>query len=340
MEKAALKKQLKEKAFSRVYLLFGEEPWLVRHYASRIAKEAVVALEEFNLQKFDEEASVDQIAEAVEALPMMSERKCVLVRNYNAEANASQTAKMTELLADPPESCVLVFACTQEIPWKKSAKWRAFQKAVSAVGNAVEFPVRDHAALNRFLTSFAQERGCTVPADVCRYLLELCGTQMTVLENEMEKACAFAGSGEVTRAHCDAVCVSTQEAVAFRMANALTAGEYDTAYHLLDLLLYQREEPVALLAAISSAYVDLYRARAAMDSGRSVLELSVPFEYGKMDFKLKNAECVCRRMELSQLRRCLDALYQADRELKSSRTDNRVILEKTMAKLLLISAKK
>ena len=124
MEKAALKKQLKEKAFSRVYLLFGEEPWLVRHYASRIAKEAVVALEEFNLQKFDEEASVDQIAEAVEALPMMSERKCVLVRNYNAEANASQTAKMTELLADPPESCVLVFACRTK-PKRPARVWWA-----------------------------------------------------------------------------------------------------------------------------------------------------------------------------------------------------------------------
>ena len=59
-----------------------------------------------------------------------------------------------------------------------------------------------------------------------------------------------------------------------------------------------------------------------------------------MDFKLKNAARACRKLDLSQLRSCLDALYQADRELKSSRTDNRVILEKTMAKLLLISAKK
>ena len=340
MEEAALKKQLREKAFSRVYFLFGEEPWMVRYYAAQIAKKAVDAFEEFNLQRFDEESSVDQIAEAVEALPMMSERKCVIVRNYNAETNASQTAKMAELLADPPESCVLIFACTQEINWKKSAKWRAFQKAVGAVGAAVEFAARDNAALTKFLTGFAQERGCTLSPDVCRYILGLCGNQMTVLENELEKVCAFAGSGELTRAHCDAVCVQTQDAVSFRMANALTAGDYDTAYHLLDLLLYQREEPVVLLAAISSAYVDLYRARAAIDSGQNVLELSAPFEYGKMDFKLKNAARACRKLDLSQLRSCLDALYQADRELKSSRTDNRVILEKTMAKLLLISAKK
>ena len=205
MEEAALKKQLREKVFSRVYFLFGDEPWLVRHYTAQIAKKAVDAFEEFNLQRFDDEASVDQIAEAVEALPMMSERKCVIVHNYNAETNASQTAKMAELLADPPESCVLVFSCTREINWKKSTKWRAFQKAVAAVGSVVEFPVRDAAALNKFLVSFAQERGCTVSPDVCRYILALCGSQMSTLENEMEKVCAFAGLGEVTRAHCDAV---------------------------------------------------------------------------------------------------------------------------------------
>ena len=68
MEEAALKKQLREKAFSRVYFLFGEEPWMVRYYAAQIAKKAVDAFEEFNLQRFDEESSVDQIAEAVEEL--------------------------------------------------------------------------------------------------------------------------------------------------------------------------------------------------------------------------------------------------------------------------------
>ncbi len=340
MEEAALKKQLKEKAFSRVYLLFGDEPWLVRYYMAQIAKKTVNAFEEFNLQRFDDEATVDQIAEAVEALPMMSERKCVVVHNYNAETNASQAAKMAELLSNPPESCVLVFACTREINWKKSAKWRAFQKEVAAVGSVVEFPVRDAAALNRFLASFAQERGCSASSDVCRYILSICGSQMSTLENEMEKVCAFAGSGELTRAHCDAVCVQTQEAVTFRMANALTAGDYDTAYRLLDLLLYQREEPVVLLAAISSAYIDLYRARSAIDSGQNVLELSAPFDYGKMDFKLKNAARACRRLDLSQLRDCLDTLYRADRELKGSRTDSRVVLEKAMARLLLITAKK
>ena len=340
MEEAALKKQLREKSFSRVYLLFGEEPWLVRHYTAQIAKKSVDAFEEFNLQRFDDEASADQIAEAAEALPMMSERKCVIVSNYNAETNASQTAKMAELLADPPESCVLVFSCTREINWKKSSKWKNFREAVAAAGSVVEFPARDNAALSKFLVSLAQERGCSLPPDVCRYLLALCGSQMSVLENEMEKVCAFAGSGELTRAHCDAVCVQTQEAVSFRMANALTAGDYDTAYRLLDLLLYQREEPVSLLASISSAYVDLYRARAAIDSGQNALELSAPFDYKKMEFKLKNAARACRKFDLEQLRNCLDVLYQADRELKGTRTDPRVVLEKAMARLLLIAAKK
>lgn len=342
MDEAALKKQLKEQDFCRAYLLYGEEPWLVRHYAERIAKKSVDgAFEEFNLQRFDEEASVDQIAEAVEALPMMSERKCVVVKNYDAETNASQTAKMEELLSDLPQSCVLVFAqTTREVPLKKSAKWRAFVKAVSAAGGAVEFPMRDGAALNRFLTSFAQERGCVLSPETAKYIVSVCGGGLTQLSNEMEKICAFAGGGELRREHVDAVCSRAQDTASYRMANALTAGDYDTAYRLLDVLLYRREEPVALLAAVSSAYVDLYRARAALESGQTTAEIAGAFDYGKMDFKLKNAARGCKRYDLGQLRRCLELLFTADRELKSSRVAPRVILEKTMAGLLLISAQR
>ena len=103
-----------------------------------------------------------------------------------------------------------------------------------------------------------------------------------------------------------------------------------------DTLLFQREEPVMLLGAIASAYVDLYRARAAADSGESAMALGPVFDYGRMEFKLRNAARDCRRYTLAQLRRCLDALADADAALKGSRTPPRVVLEKMMAELMQI----
>ena len=55
------------------------EAYLTTHYAAAVADKAVgnTELAAFNLQKFDgQEASLEAIEEAVEALPVMAERKC------------------------------------------------------------------------------------------------------------------------------------------------------------------------------------------------------------------------------------------------------------------------
>ena len=54
-------------------------------------------------------------------------------------------------------------------------------------------------------------------------------------------------------------------------------GDYSKAYALLDLLMAQREEPYTILAVLSSAYIDMYRVRAAIEAGKTSM---APTEYG------------------------------------------------------------
>lgn len=343
IDELELKKQIRENRLSRVYLIYGEEPYLVAQYARQVeAKAAPPDFAEFNLQHFDNESSIDEIDGAVEALPMLSERKCVTVSNYNADgANANATAKMEQLLEDPPDSCVLIFKMTSvHVNPKKSAKWRNFIKAVSAVGEVVEVPKRDENALAKFLIAYAEKRGCTLSPELARSMIRSCGTELYRLTNEMEKVCAYTGSGKITADSIEAVSSRSSETVTYRMTGALTALDFDQAYHLLDLLLFQREEPVTLLAAISGAYVDLYRARAALESGINAMTLTSAWDYRGMDFKMKYAMQDCRKYTFQQLREILKCLYDADREMKSTRANGRTVLEKTIARILLITARR
>ena len=76
-----LKKHLKEGKLSPLYFLYGEESYLTSHYASLIAEKAAGGsdFDEFNLQKFDgQDSDFRAIEEAVEALPLMADRKCVV----------------------------------------------------------------------------------------------------------------------------------------------------------------------------------------------------------------------------------------------------------------------
>lgn len=140
---AELKKRLKE-GLAPLYFLYGEESYLTAHYAAQIAEKAVGKddMGGFNLQKLDgQSVSFDQIEEAVEALPLMAERKCVVIRDFDVAAAGAAQERLLNLAGDPPESCVTVFWQDAVQPdLKKNAKWKAFAAAVEKTGLCVQFP--------------------------------------------------------------------------------------------------------------------------------------------------------------------------------------------------------
>ena len=57
---------------------------------------------------------------------------------------------------------------------------------------------------------------------------------------------------EITKDDIDLLVTKNLETTVFVVGSALMAGNYDKAYQQLDLLFYQKEEPVAVLAVLSS----------------------------------------------------------------------------------------
>ena len=77
----SLKKALRDNTPARLYLFYGEEVFLLRHYLDRLKKLVVdPAAEDFNFHKLTGETfSCQALQDALEALPMMAERTFVWV---------------------------------------------------------------------------------------------------------------------------------------------------------------------------------------------------------------------------------------------------------------------
>ena len=179
LKEADLKKQIREKKFDRLYFLYGQEKYLIKHYTQLLTQKALgKGYSDFNFQTFPNGTSdIDAIAEAVEALPMMAERKCVVVYDLNVESlSAAGLKKLYELLEDLPDSTVLVIAqTTLEMDVKKSAKWKKFLAAAQKAGTTVELTKRGAAALEKQLISWAEKRGNGLSAFNAGRILQLCG---------------------------------------------------------------------------------------------------------------------------------------------------------------------
>ncbi|MDD2362732.1 MAG: DNA polymerase III subunit delta [Oscillospiraceae bacterium] len=341
MTENELKKHIKSGEFAPVYFLFGEENYLSSHYAEQIAARVVGnhPLTEFNLQKFDGQVcSVGEIEEAVEALPVMADRKCVVVRDFDMTSVENEDREqLNALVSDPPESCVLIFWLDAiEADIKKNSIWRKFSAAVDKMGFSVMFPRKTESDIIKLLCSGAERRGCSLNTNNARLMLQRCGNDLNLLLTELDKLCALADGGEVTSNFIEGLGTENLEASVFGLSKEILNGSYDRAYNILNGLLSKREEPVNILAVLSNAYSDLYRAKVALSAGVRAESLVEDFSYRGKEFLLRNAARDCARIPLPVLRESLETLAQADRKLKSTRTDNRVVLEQTIAQLILL----
>ncbi|MBQ9414902.1 MAG: DNA polymerase III subunit delta [Clostridia bacterium] len=339
-----LKQRLNDETLSPLWFLYGEEPYLVSHYAGLIADKAAPLgdLAAFNRHVFDGTSlDLNQLEAAVQALPLMGDYTCVWVRDYDAgAASASTTERMKAIVSSVAAPTLLLFSVTAFIPdMKKNAKWKAFLSLIEKRGEAVCFTRRSPAEIGRLLCRGAAKRGCTMQPAVASGMIEQCGADLMTLLGELDKLCAVAGSGgEITAEMVKKTAVRQLEASVYELSKALLRRNYSDAYDCIAALFALGEEPIRILAVLSESYVDLYRAKLAAAAGKQAESLAADFSYRGREFRLRNAARDSRGMSLQALRRCLKTLAQADTTMKSTGSAHqRLILEETAAKLVLIA---
>jgi len=339
INESKLREHISKNTFSNLYFLFGEEKMLIKRDLHRLTKKLNTSdFPEFNYNAFPHTAGIDDIADAVEALPFFSERKCVTVSDLNVESlSSSESTKLFELLEHIPETTVLIFALpTLDADVQKNTKWKNFLKAVNTFGCSVCYARRSEADLEKYLIREAEKAGCMLSRQLANKIIRYAGDDLNTLANEITKLCAFVGAGEITGQHVEDIVTKNMETTVFLLSSALVRGDYTKAYTLLDLLIQQGEKPISILSVLNSAYIDMYRVRAAIDSGKTAL---APAEYGDYkgrDFRLKYAERDMRNLSLEVLRESLELILECDLALKLSTGDamDRIALEKLFSKLL------
>lgn len=330
---------MKNENTANIYFLYGNEKYLLKKFYDKLVKKSVPKnFTEFNLNEFTNESTVDDIADAVYALPFMAEQKCVIVKDFDVDKkNSVDISKLEELISDPVESTVLIFTLpTLVVDTKKSAKWRNFIKLVKKHGQIQQFEKQELGDLSKFIIKNCEKHGSRITRQNANLIVEYAGSDMKNLENECSKLSAFAGEREITRDDIENLVVKNLETTVFILIKAIIASDIKKAYSLLYLLFSMGEEPFAILARISDTYVDLYRVRAALQSGKSA---RAPAEYGEYkgrEFRLTNAQRDIRNLSTEKLVKSLDLLRDTDLLLKSSKMNGKVVMETLIVKLLLI----
>ncbi len=313
-----LKSDLASHTLGQVYIFYGEESYLREYYFRELQKELLPSgMEEFNFHRLNgKEFTVQQLAECVEAMPMMSERTLVAVTDCNLYGldEKSRTA-LVALLEDMPEYCCLVFLYDTE-EYKPNKTYKTLYAALDQKAVAVKFERQSKNDLIRWISRHFAASGHKISTQNCEYLIFQCGELMTGLLPEITKISAYAKKEEITRGDIDAVVDPILSAIAFDMTNAITAGNYDRAADVLGQMFKKQEDCNFLLAIIGKELRKIYTARIALDEGKDSMWLMDLWGM-RSDYPAKLALQAARKTTRAWCAKSLKLCQKLDHRFKS-----------------------
>jgi DNA polymerase-3 subunit delta len=328
-----LKAALKAKNPDRLYFFHGEETFLLHHYLEQLRKLLLDEFTEaFNFHKLSSETfGIQELADAVENLPMMAENTFVWVDEIDIfKLNEADRNKITEILSDIPDYCTVVFTYVTT-PWKPDKRLKKLWEAVDKYGTIVEFAKQDQRDLIPWVTRHFAAQKKRISNDLCAYLIDITGGTMTALAGEISKICAYSGAEEIKKTDIDAVTEPVLDAVVFQMTDLLGQGEYGKALVKLQQLLKMQQEPIAILGAVGGHFRRLSTARTLLDNGRNSGELMKLCAMG--DYPARKTMSAAGRFSARFCAKAAELVMETDYKMKTSFDDQDRLLEMLILQL-------
>lgn len=324
-----LKEQLTTENMAPLYLLFGNEPALLRAYRQKLLDRFERAGDQ--IEFMDGKAlDLSALLDAAELLSMFGAQRVIAVDGFEPEQLLDADCKaLCALFAGVPEGTVLIFTAAAEAFDEKKGKCaKKLLAAAEKAGVAARLNRRSETDLRRFVIARCKSRGQSLENAAAAFLLAHCGDDMGILSNECDKLCAYAAETQtaIESEMIRRVCPGALSADPFAIAKLMLRGDLPGVLSQVDTLLRLRQPVIMILANLSGAFCDLARACAARSGGHTAADLTADFSY-RFAWRAQNAYRDCARLNADAVYAVCALLCEADATLKSSGADERILLE-------------
>lgn len=263
-----LRQDVDQGSLEKLYLFYGEESYLKEHYRDRIfSLIGGEAFAQFNQVVLDGDSlTLDDLVDSVESLPVMSEKKLILIRDLNlSRPPAGLREQLPEILENLPDTLcmILYFDALEYKPDKRLKTWQAALKA----GQAVEFAKAPQGELTAWIKRRFAALGKEIDSGECEYLTFVCGSLMTNLASEIDKIAAGTMEKRIDRQAIDQLASRALEAQIYQLTDYISKGDTVAAIRTLRDLLALKFEPVVLAGSIGKQVQKLYAAKLAQQAG-------------------------------------------------------------------------
>lgn len=327
-------------AFARVYLFQGPETYVKRSAVEKLEKALLTpGLETLN-KNVMEDADAQKIIECAETLPVMSERRLLIVRDYapltggKAKDEQAQTDRLMAWLPNAPDTCVTVFYMRDRADSRKK-----LTKAIAQYGQTVDFEPLSDAQLTMWIRGQLKPFGKTMDEKAVAALTFRAGRLLTPLTGEMEKLCAYTGTREkITEDDVCAAVTPSTEATVFFMIDMLMDGKADQSFAMLNQLLETGESCVGALAMLTRQMRIL--THVCYMQREKLPQAQIEKQTGLTHYVASRVYARCARLDPEIMEAGYRACVDSDFAIKSGKMRDQAALDRIMFELTAIFAKK
>lgn len=322
---SALGKTIRENDIDSLYYFYGHDTAALESFTKRLVNKLCPAdAQVMNFHKLDgKNLDFPMLTDACEALPFMAERVVVTINDLNIDAvTKDDLDDLKKILGSLGETTTVIIYATGVDLFKNKKyltdKNKRFADFCEKHGTVCNFEYKRASDLGKSISTYLAKSGCTITKSNAEYLANLCLCDTAFISKELEKLSAYAEGREVTREDIDLLCIRRIESDGYSLAINILRGNAAMVFTRLRELDVQNYEPYAIIGIIGFSLADIYRAKLARSSGRSVADVAKDFSYVKnREFAVKNAYSECGNISAERIRKTLEILSETDLMLKT-----------------------
>lgn len=324
-----------------VYYFYSTEEYAVRSCTARVLSQLQKQEADVEVTRIDGAApSIEEAVTAAGSISLFGTRRIVTMPALEPSAMPdADIAALCDLLQSLENAIVVMSTVFRDEKAMGTKKAKQLIAAADQAGAAVQLSKPGAQELRAFVQSKAAEQGAHMSGAAASELVERCGQDPFVLENEVRKLSAVCGYGEITSEWIARAGTQSIEANVFDMVRLVSAGSLARAMEKLSQLLDLDNEPIAIAAALTSSFIDMYRVKCA-PKGRGAASVHRDFGGKGSDYRMRRAGENASRYSRAQLEAILEALLALDAALKSSPADGAILLETALCEIQMLGARR
>lgn len=332
-----LEKGLKEKQLNSIYLLYGEERFVLETNVKKIKNLFGEQIKGINYILLDE-TNIENITSDIESPAFGYEKKLIIIKNSGLfKKSKKKTEDDTENLKSDKslqsnlskyiktnisiinESVILVFI-------EEEVEKNSLYKTIDELGIVCNFEKLKPIQITKRLKSICNAYKVNVDDATLNYIIETCGTSMQELINEIRKLIEYAGeNGTIKKQDVDNLCIKQVDAVIFDLTDYLGKKDLKEAIRILGELIYSKEPIQKILVYLYNHFKKLYIVKLAKRHNKNLAE-SMNLKPNQM-FLTTKYQKQADFFETEELRVILEKLIDLDKNYKIGLIDINIGLE-------------